>query len=107
MPSTRAYMAQIVRDNDTLIARTLPFRASDQQINISIGTFFAFLVKALLAMTISTVFDQSTWGRLLHGPTRKIGIIDDLFSAHQNRFQTLNLRLWRNYPMSMILATII
>ncbi|KAJ5494704.1 hypothetical protein N7463_010791 [Penicillium fimorum] len=78
---------------------------SEQQIYLSLGTLFAFLVKSLLGASVSTVFDQFVW-RSIHGQRTKIGIIDDLLSVLKNGFTVLNLRLWKRSPISMSLALI-
>lgn len=89
----------------SLIPFTSSLRVSDQQIYVSIGTFFAFIVKSLLGISASTVFDQFSW-RSIHGQTTQIGVIDDLLSTLKNAFMALNLSLWKRYPISMTLAMI-
>ena len=88
------------------ISKTLSCDSSDQQINVSIGTFFAFLVKALLGASVSTAFDQFTWRRLVSSASSRIGMIDDLFAVLKNGFFMLNYKLWWGYPASMLLATL-
>ncbi|OQE37973.1 hypothetical protein PENCOP_c009G07293 [Penicillium coprophilum] len=78
---------------------------SDQQIYLSLGTLFAFLVKSSLGSSVSTVFDQFVW-KSIHGQRTQIGIIDDLLSVLKNGFTVLNLRLWKRSPVSMTLALI-
>ncbi|KAJ5827688.1 hypothetical protein N7447_004451 [Penicillium robsamsonii] len=55
---------------------------SDQQIYLSLGTFFAF-VKSSLGASVSTVFDQFVW-KSIHDQRTRIGIIDDLLSANSS-----------------------
>lgn len=81
------------------------FNISDQQVYLSLGTLFAFLVKSFLGASVSTVFDQFVW-KSIHGQRTKIGIIDDLLLVLKNGFTVLNLRLWRRSPISMTLALI-
>ncbi|CAI7623563.1 unnamed protein product [Penicillium discolor] len=78
---------------------------SDQQVYLSLGTLFAFLVKSFLGASVSTVFDQFVW-KSIHGQRTKIGIIDDLLLVLKNGFSVLNLRLWKRSPISMTLALI-
>lgn len=78
---------------------------SDQQVYLSLGTLFAFLVKSFLGASVSTVFDQFVW-KSIHGQRTKIGIIDDLLLVLKNGFTVLNLRLWKRFPTSMTLALI-
>lgn len=71
--------------NDSPVLNSAPFSlttsydVSDQQFNVSVGTLFAFFVKALLKIAVSTVFDQFEW-KSVRGRTTRIGIIDSGFS---------------------------
>ncbi|KAJ6191440.1 hypothetical protein N7519_001461 [Penicillium mononematosum] len=78
---------------------------SSQQVYLSVGTLFAFLVKSFLGVSVSTVFDQFVWKSIQNRRTR-IGIIDDLLSLLKNGFTVLNLQLWKRFPISMALALI-
>jgi hypothetical protein len=81
------------------------FNLSNQQVYISLGTFFAFIVKSFLGVSVSTVFDQLVW-KSIHGQRTQIGMVDDLLSALKNGFTVLNLQLWKRFPISMTLAII-
>jgi hypothetical protein len=94
-----------VLNTGSLIPFTSSLRVSDQQMYVSIGTFFAFIVKCLLGISASTVFDQFFW-KSIHGQATQIGVIDDLLSTLKNGFMTLNLALWKRYPISMTLAMV-
>ena len=94
-----------VLDSDPLSSIASFYSISDQQFNVSIGTLFALLVKSLLGIAVSTVFDQFAW-KAIKGRMRSIGIIDDLFSTLKNGFMVLDYVLWRHYPFSMLLACI-
>ncbi|EAW10139.1 uncharacterized protein ACLA_046040 [Aspergillus clavatus NRRL 1] len=87
----------------TLLKSTL--NLSDQQVNISLGTLFAFLVKSYLGVSVSTTFDQFAW-KSIQGARTRIGIIDDLLSVLKNGFTVVNPHLWRRSPISMTLAVI-
>lgn len=63
------------------------------------------LVKSLLGIAVSTVFDQFAW-KAIKGRVRSIGIIDDLFSVLKNRSVVLDYVIWWYYPLSMLLACI-
>lgn len=78
---------------------------SDQQVYLSLGTLFAFLVKIFLGVSVSTVFDQFVWKSIQTQRTR-IGIIDDLLLVLKNAFIVLNPQLWKRSPISMALALI-
>lgn len=82
--------------NSSPFSLTNSYHVSDQQVNVSIGTFFAFLVKALLGVAVSTVFDQFAWNSI-RGHTSRIGIIDDLFSV---------LKKWFYDPRLLIVAAL-
>ncbi|KAJ5403013.1 uncharacterized protein N7487_008909 [Penicillium crustosum] len=88
-----------------LAGLTSSFNISDQQVYLSLGTLFAFLVKSFLGASVSTVFDQFVW-KSIHGQRTKIGIIDDLLLVLKNGFTVLNLQLWKRSPISMTLALI-
>ncbi|KAI9925126.1 hypothetical protein ASPWEDRAFT_176395 [Aspergillus wentii DTO 134E9] len=97
---------QTVSDSQSAVTRKLPLRVSDQQFNVSVGTFFAFLVKALLSVAVSDVFNQFAWRKLMRGPPTRIAVIDNLFDTLQNGFVLINFGLWRKHPSSMALATV-
>lgn len=98
---------QPIQDISYLNTQTIALsHVSNQQINISIGTFFAFLVKALLGAAVSIAFDQLAW-KSIKAKTTSIATIDNLFSILSNGFVALDLKLWRQYPISMLLACII
>lgn len=80
-------------------------KVSRQQINSAVGTLFAFLVKALLAVTVSDVFSQLAWNTVTTRTT-EIGVDDDLFSILTNGFYILDLPLWRHHPLAMGLALV-
>lgn len=88
-----------------LVMLNSSLNVSDQQVYLSLGTLFAFLVKIFLGVSVSTVFDQFVWKSIQTQRTR-IGIIDDLLSVLKNGFTVLNLQLWRRSPISMTLALI-
>ncbi|KAJ5873204.1 hypothetical protein N7455_003747 [Penicillium solitum] len=87
------------------IALNSSLNVSDQQVYLSLGTLFAFLVKISLGVSVSTVFDQFVWKSIQTQRTR-IGIIDDLLLVLKNGFTVLNLQLWKRSPISMTLALI-
>lgn len=87
------------------IALSSSLNVSDQQVYLSLGTLFAFLVKISLGVAVSTVFDQFVWKSIQTQRTR-IGVIDDLLLVLKNGFTVLNLQLWKRSPISMTLALI-
>ncbi|KAJ5979405.1 hypothetical protein N7501_002747 [Penicillium viridicatum] len=93
----------VLNAQPTLLNSSL--NVSDQQVYLSLGTLFAFLVKVFLGVSVSIVFDQFVWKSIQTQRTR-IGIIDDLLSVLKNGFTVLNLQLWKRSPISMTLALI-
>lgn len=81
-------------------------KVSRQQINSAVGILFAFLVKALLAVTVSDVFSQLAWNTVTTRTT-EIGVDDDLFSILTNGFYILDLPLWHHHhPLAIGLALV-
>ena len=76
---------QRVPETSNFLSQITPYDVSDQQFNVSVGTVFAFLVKALLGVAVSTVFNQLAW-IAVKTRTPKITVIDDLFSVMSNGF---------------------
>ncbi|OOO11133.1 hypothetical protein OAory_01076030 [Aspergillus oryzae] len=96
---------QPVLNSQPLASLKSSLHVSDQQLYISLGTFFAFLAKSSLGVSVSTTFDQFAW-KSIQGERTRIDIIDDLLSVLRNGFTVANLRLWRHSPISMTLAVI-
>lgn len=101
----RSLSGQPVVNTGSLGSFSSSLHISDQQIHISLGSVFAFAVKTLLSSSVSTAFAQFSW-RSIQDRTTKISVVDDLFSALENAFTTLNLSLWKRYPISMLLSAI-
>ncbi|KAJ9300723.1 hypothetical protein DTO271G3_1887 [Paecilomyces variotii] len=83
----------------------VPYTISDQQINISAGTVWAYLVKLLLGLAATTAYQQLLW-KAIKSRTTKVAVIDDIFSVAENVFSLLRWSLWRNYPPIMLLGLI-
>ncbi|GAD98482.1 hypothetical protein ACLA_046040 [Paecilomyces variotii No. 5] len=83
----------------------IPYTISDQQINISAGTVFAFLAKVLLGLAATTASQQLFW-KAIKSRTTKVAVIDDLSSVAENVFILLRWSLWRRYPLLMLLGLI-
>lgn len=83
------------------------FEVSQQQLNVAVGTAFAFLAKACLVIAISVAFVQIFWHAISAqcmeaAPT--LERIDALHSALDNAFEMFNLRLWLMQPLLMTVA---
>ena len=94
---------QPVRETGSMVSIASSLHVSDQQIYVSVGTLFAFIVKALLGYSVSRVFDQFAW-HSIQGRRTQIGIIDNLLCVLANGFMALKPQLWKRYPASMIIA---
>lgn len=83
----------------------IPYTISDQQINISAGTVFAYLAKVLLGLAATTAYQQLFW-KAIKSQTTKVAVIDDLSSISENVFSFFRWPLWRKYPLVMLLGLI-
>ena len=81
---------------------------SKQQLNIQIGTAFAFLVKASLVFSISIAYVQVFWSRFcsLRQVRPTLRRIDTAFSALGNLLALFNFRVWLWDPILLSLATL-
>jgi hypothetical protein len=74
-----------------------------QQVNIAIGTAFAFLAKAVFVFAVSTAYYQLFWRRfkqdavISRPPT--LARINSAFSAPTNIISLLNTPVWFRYPL--------
>ncbi len=78
---------------------------SGQQVILASGAAFAFLVKALLGIAVTTAQEQVAWRSIKTRPTR-LASIDGLFRSSDNVFLMFNYRLWGISPLSMLSAAI-
>lgn len=78
---------------------------SGQQINLTVGATFAFLVKAFLSIVVSTGQDQSNWQSIRRRPT-KITAVDELLQSRTNIFYLFRPKLWSLDVLSMALALV-
>ena len=81
---------------------------SQQQVNISVGTAFAFLVKAFLAASVSIAFVQSFWRTLT--TTRKsltLDQVDTTYSLRNNLGALFVVKHWWRSPFLFLLALIV
>lgn len=80
---------------------------SKQQSHFTLGTAFAFAVKACLVLAISTAYIQLFWkslaGQLSHKPFT-IRSIDKAYSALSNATLLVNLPGWRRFPLLLTMA---
>lgn len=83
-------------------------RYSEQQFNLAIGTTFAFLVRSMLALSISVAFCQLFWrvanldSDSKRPPTLKR--LDLAYSASSNILNIFYLPIWYRYPVLCCVA---
>ncbi|KAI1112877.1 hypothetical protein F5Y14DRAFT_240106 [Nemania sp. NC0429] len=82
-----------------------PIHLSWQQINITVGTLLAFLVKAFLGVAVSTAHEQHVWWCIKRRPT-ELAVVDGLFMAKSNVFTMFTPGLWKKSTVSMLLALV-
>ncbi|KAL7906169.1 hypothetical protein GGI35DRAFT_458931 [Trichoderma velutinum] len=76
-----------------------------QQVNLAVGSVFAFLVSSALGAVITTAADQALWATV-RTKTLKLGTIDNLAIATTGIWSIFDFRLWKKSPIRMSLATI-
>ncbi|KAE9368893.1 hypothetical protein N431DRAFT_382690 [Stipitochalara longipes BDJ] len=74
-----------------------------QQLNLTLGTLFAFLVKACLAVAITTAYTQIFWRAVKKRSTR-LTTIDTIYYGPTNLWSLLSFSVWRKYPLLLLLA---
>lgn len=77
-----------------------------QQLNLAIGTLFAFLVKASLAVAIITAYTQTLWRSIKQQPMQ-LTAIDTIFEAGTNFWGFFRFAIWGNHLLLLFLATTI
>ena len=78
---------------------------SHQQINIAVGTAFAFLVKVALATAISTAYVQFLWRSMLRSScAATLQDLDTLFPGISNVISLFKVWVWRHYATLCFLA---
>lgn len=77
--------------------------AFSQQFNVGIGTAFAFLVRALLVVSIGTTYWQIFW-RTLRRNTLAVGKIDTLFGLLHNVIHFLKVSTLYRHPLLVFIA---
>ena len=77
--------------------------AFDQQFNVGIGTAFAFLVRALLVLSVGTTYWQLFW-RTLRSRTLSVARIDTIFSLLDNPFTFAKVGTLRRHALLVLVA---
>ena len=80
---------------------------SPQQLNVAIGTAFAFLVKASLVTAVSTAYLQLLWRALLRSARGStLGNLDTAFSGLNNIISLGKVWVWWRLPLLFALAVV-
>ena len=79
------------------------FALSKQEVKIAIGTLFAFLVKAALALAVAIAYTQVVWKAVKRQETSLL-TVDTLFSILGNVSSFLSVSVWWKYPLLLLLA---
>ncbi len=77
-----------------------------QQFNLTIGTLFAFLIKAFLAVAVTSAYTQFVWRAIKKRPTR-LTTINTVFHVLTDFWSLLRISVWWRYPLLLLLASII
>jgi hypothetical protein len=79
-----------------------------QQLNIALGTAFAFLVKAAFVLAVSTAYYQVFWKMAKQNSKIEkrltLGWLDAAFSGTTSLISLLNAPLWCRYPLLFFMA---
>ncbi|KAK5679824.1 hypothetical protein LTS10_007772 [Elasticomyces elasticus] len=82
-------------------------KISKQQLNISIGTALAFLVKAMLTSAVSVSYAQLFWHAMKRSrKAPRLTEVDNAFYALQDLLGIFHRALWQRYPLLILLALI-
>lgn len=82
---------------------TLFHRFSKQETDTILGTLFAFLVKAFLALAVSTAYTQLVW-KTVKKREMTLASLDTMFSILGNVLAFLKVSVWWKYPFLLLLA---
>lgn len=82
-------------------------KISKQELNTAIGTAFAFLVKAMLALAVSTAYVQAFWHSAKASKKgQPLSTLDTTFSILGNVVGFAKIHVWVKYPSLLFLAVI-
>lgn len=74
-----------------------------QQLNLTLGTLFAFLVKACLAVAVTTAYTQIFW-RAVKKRSTILTTIDTIYYGPTNVWSLLSFSVWLKYPLLLLLV---
>lgn len=78
-----------------------------QRFNTAVGTAFAFLIKAVLAVAVWIAYAQLFW-RSVRTSTKgeRLSTLDTLFSVPQDLLSLETVGVWLRHPLLLLLAAI-
>ena len=79
---------------------------SQQQLNISVGTAFALLVKICLAVAVSTAYIQIFWRTTRNAKPPTLVELDLANAGLDNIFSLCNPKFWLRYPLLVVLGLV-
>jgi hypothetical protein len=85
------------------VSETVMIGVTQQQLNLTLGTLFAFLVKVFLVVAITTAYTQIVWKDIKKQATR-LSTIDTIFDVISNFWSLLSFSVWRKYRLLFLLA---
>lgn len=74
-----------------------------QQLNLTLGTLFAFLVRAFLAVAVTIAYTQLVW-RAVKRRATTLTTIDTMFHVVSNFWSLGHFAVWWRYPLLLLLA---
>lgn len=74
-----------------------------QQLNLTLGTLFAFLVSSFLGVAVTTSYTQIVW-RAIKKRTTTLATIDTIFHVVTNFWSLAFFSVWWKYPRLLLLA---
>ena len=74
-----------------------------QQLNLTLGTLFAFLVNAFLGIAVTTSYTQIVWGAVKKRATT-LETIDTVFYVVTSFWSLVCFSVWWKYPLLLLLA---
>jgi hypothetical protein len=80
---------------------------SKQKYNTAVGTAFAFLIKAALAVVVSIAYTQAFWRSAKNSSKgQRLSTLDTTFSVLGNVLNLTKLHVWVKYPLLLLMAVI-
>jgi hypothetical protein len=74
-----------------------------QQLNLTLGTMLAFLVRAFLAVAVTIAYTQLVW-RAVKNRATTLTTIDTMFHVVSNFMSLGHFSVWCRYPLLLLLA---